>query len=106
MRKICVVFIVLGLISPFHVSRAAGVPFGGLVTFEYVCNTGFLVYVATAKGVIPFMWLWGNLPFASHIPPHPGQYLLGMASPTPVPCILGYIPIGAGLPIIYHGSSL
>jgi hypothetical protein len=81
-------------------------PFGGKVTVVYPCNTGLLVYIKSIKGIIPLMWLWGELPFLSHVPPHPGQYILGRAFPTPVPCILGIIPIGVGFPIIYHGSSL
>ena len=90
-----------------------GVPyFGGIVTAEYTCNTGLLIYVKDAIStppffsIVPYMWLTGELPFLSYIPPHPGQELLGTALPMPMPCILGYIPIGFGFPIIYHGSSI
>ena len=94
-------------------ASVVGVPyFGGLVTAEYTCNTGLLIYVKDAIStppffqIVPYMWLWGELPFLSYIPPHPGQELLGAASPTAIPCVFGYIPIGYGFPILYHGSSI
>jgi hypothetical protein len=105
-HAMCLLGIIFFVLSPLLAN--AQVPFGGIVSVEYVCNTGLLVYVLTAPSgaPAPFMWFWGELPFLFHIPPHPGQILLGMAAATPVPCILGYIPIGYGLPIIFHGSSL
>ena len=81
------------------------ISFGGKIVSQNVCNTGMLIYVKSAVAVKPFMWFWGNLRYSSHIPPHVGQSVLGLAGPTPAPCVLGSIPIGAGLPILFHGSS-
>jgi hypothetical protein len=105
-------FMLIFLAAPFSFCLAATtpttLPFGGMISYEYVCNTGLLLYVLqpTAKIPIPYMWYWGELPFLTHVPPHPGQELLGMSSATAVPCVLGYYVIGYGLPIIYHGSSI
>jgi hypothetical protein len=52
------------------------------------------------------MWFFGELPYLSHVPPHPGQYLLGMQESVTAPCFVGPYPTGAGLPIIYHGASI
>lgn len=84
----------------------AQVPFGGLVTAVQPCNQGLLVYLKTATGPMAYMWHWGQLPYLSYIPPHPGQYLLGVAIPITEVCMLGYIPSGVGFPIKFHGSSL
>jgi hypothetical protein len=86
---------------------AAARPFGGLVKTIQPCNTGLLLYVnVPLQGVQPFMWFTGNLPYLMRIPPHPGQWLLGMAGTAVVPCILGIYYQGAGQPILYHGSSI
>ena len=81
------------------------VPFGGKVTSITICNTGELVYVLTSKGIIPFMWFAGELPYLNHVPPHPKQELLGKALSVPAPCIVGVVPVGVGLPIVFHGES-
>ena len=95
--------------SPIITSAAVvGIPFGGVVTAVQPCNTGLLAYVKSPKPpyVFPVMWLWGELPFRSYIPPHPGQFVLGKAAPVTAPCFLGFIPYGVGFPIMFHGSSL
>lgn len=85
----------------------AQTPFGGLVTAIIPCNSGELVYVLEPFfGVIPVMWNTGELPFLMHVPPHPGQEMLGMLGTAFEPCIIGAIPTGGGLPILYHGESL
>lgn len=82
-------------------------PFGGLVTYTQVCNTGFLLYVMQPiKGLGTFMWFTGNLPYLMGVVPHSGQYLLGMAGMASIPCYLGKDQVGQGYPIIYHGSSI
>jgi hypothetical protein len=94
------------LISLPNISNAQLMPFGGQVVTVQPCNTGLLLYVKTPlMGVLPYMWLTGNLPYLMNVPPHPGQYLLGMSGAI-LPCILGIVPIGAGPVILYHGSSL
>ncbi|OHA17259.1 MAG: hypothetical protein A3C79_02975 [Candidatus Taylorbacteria bacterium RIFCSPHIGHO2_02_FULL_45_28] len=110
MKKQTLVIILVAtflLASLTNTYAAAPLPFGGVVTMIQPCNTGLLVYVLTPlTGVVPFMWLTGELPFLSYIPPHPGQWLLGLTAAVPVPCVLGTVPYGAGLPILMHGSSL
>jgi hypothetical protein len=112
MRRFLVVISMTFLLS-IDVEAATSIarPFGGTVTAMQPCNTGLLLYIRTANltwgfNVVPYMWFWGNLPFLSKIPPHPGQNMLGMVGPTPVPCVTGFVPTGAGLPILYHGASL
>lgn len=98
--------IVLCLVFVPNFSYAQLKPFGGMVTAMYLCDTGYLLYVnVPLQGVQPFMWFWGELPYAWWVMPHPGQYLLGMAAPATVPCVLGIYTIGAGFPIVYHGES-
>ena len=103
---VCVVALVGTLVTPIMFAQAALLPLGGQVTTVQPCDTGLLLYVKTFTGVIPVMWLWGELPYMMHVPPHPGQYILGQDSPTPVPCFLGFVPYGAGVPIVFHGDSI
>lgn len=108
MRKYILILFLLTFISmPIVAAHAAvPIPFGGLVTMMQPCDEGLLVYVLTPiTGVIPFMWLWGELPFLMYIPPHIGQELLGYAATVPAVCTISGVPYGAGLPIIMHGSS-
>jgi hypothetical protein len=100
------IIVMLAVLIPLSAFAVTGIPIGGLVTAIQPCNTGILAYVLTMEGVVPVMWFWGNLPFLSHIPPHPGQYILGDGGTAVAPCVLGVIPYGGGIPILYHGSSL
>jgi len=106
--KQLVLIVFLILFFPFI--SYAYVPFGGIVIGQLPCTKpvpGFLLLIKTPSTiVVPYLWAVGNLRFLSYIPPHIGQHILGMALPTPVPCIAGIIPMGVGLPIIYHGSSI
>lgn len=89
------------------ISKAAIMPFGGRVTLTQPCNNGLLLTVQVPfRGPQQFMWNWGQLPYLMRVVPHPGQLLLGMALSVPVPCTLGTVVKGAGMPILYHGSSL
>ncbi len=82
-------------------------PFGGRVMSIQPCNNGLLLYVyQPMRGPITLMWNWGNLPYLMHIVPHPQQWLIGMASYVPTPCMLAYVFMGEGFPILYHGSSI
>ena len=102
------VFIALFIAQAAYAQSVTGIPFGGRVTAIQPCTTppGILAYVLTAKGPFPVIWFAPNLPFLSHIPPHPGQYLLGTAASAPITCIFGFVPYGVGFPILYHGSSI
>jgi hypothetical protein len=109
MKKIIIVLVFGGIFfmsTPSFSYAAFPMGFGGQVVSIQPCNTGLLVYIRTAYAVQPFMWFTGELPYSWYIPPHPGQWMLGMYSTVVVPCILGIIPMGAGFPILYHGSSL
>ena len=97
--------LVLLLILAVPALSHAQMPFGGLVVFTLPCNNGFLLTVLQFTGPQFFMWNFGELPYLMFIPPHPGQNVLGMALPAPVPCILGLHPQGFGFPIIFHGES-
>jgi hypothetical protein len=100
-----IVFLLCVIALPVFVQ--AQLNFGGRVVAIIPCNSGLLVYVLTTlKAVIPYMWFTGELPFTMHVPPHPGQQLLGKVGAAVAPCILGTVPLGGGLPILYHGSSL
>jgi len=87
--------------------KVKSVPFGGKVKSVQPCNNGMLLYVTVPlKGVLTFIWNTGNLPYLSHVVPHPAQVLLGRALMAPVPCTLGTTVVGSGFPIIFHGSSI
>ncbi len=109
MKKIILIIIIfIGLFSvggTVFAQISPKISFGGKIVAQTVCNTGILIYVKSAVTIKPFMWFWGNLKYSSYIPPHIGQSVLGIAGPTPVPCVFGYVPIGVGLPILFHGSS-
>ena len=108
MKRLVPFIVALSLALPaITFAAVTGVSFGGIVTAVQPCNTGLLAYVASPKPpyVTPVMWLWGELPFLSYLPPHPKQQLLGKLAPVTVPCVLGVVPYGVGFPIIYHGSS-
>jgi hypothetical protein len=82
------------------------IPFGGQVVSIQPCDSGLLLYLKGFWGITPYMWTYGDLPYLMHVPPHPGQYMLGAALPAMVPCVLGILTVGTGFPIIFHGSSL
>ena len=86
-------------------SSGGMVPFGGRVTMTRSCNSGLLVTVQEATAVNDYMWMSGNLKYLSYTPPHVSQYLVGQSAKSKVPCILGYVKIGSGALIIFHGSS-
>ncbi len=91
----------------YSISKAQGLqPFGGMVTAMRTCNSGLLLTVVEPFGVNEYMWFWGNLPYLMYIIPHIGQNMLGMAAYGTVPCVIGTVTIGSGMPIIYHGSSI
>lgn len=95
------------MLLPF--SSHAYMPFGGKIVTQFPCNTGFLLYIQSSKGIVPLMWMTGNLRYESYVVPHVGQQILGVAASAAAPCVLGVPPFatyfGAGAPIVYHGSS-
>ena len=69
-----------------------------------LCNTGILVFLSPPTPGF-FMWVPGTVSYLDGPPLHPGQWLLGVAGP-PMVCMVGLFPVGAGLMILFHGSSL
>ena len=103
---------------PFSASAQVPFWFGGVIVDEALCgDSGVFLIVAQPAPLppIPIMWLYGqNLEYPEHIPPHPGQVLLGLTTgEVPIPCFngpfpvtLGVPPVSAGFPILYYGSYL
>ncbi len=94
------------VLSPEKTS--AQVPFGGPITFIHECVNGIWVIVGAPAGG-SYMWLPGTISYREGPPKHEGQYLLGMAgggAPCLVPCEGGLCPIGWGMVIQFHGSSI
>lgn len=105
-KHTAVIFVLLLLAVPY-LSLAVNLPFGGLVVAQEPCDEGLLLYVdQPLYGVQPFMWFYGELPFAMYIVPHVGQWLLGEAGIAPAVCTFDGVTIGEGFPILYHGSSV
>ena len=90
-----------------NIADAMAMSFGGRVTSVQPCNNGLLLFVLVPlRGILPFLWTTGNLPYLTHVVPHPAQEMLGRALMAPVPCTLGTTVVGTGFPIIYHGSGI
>jgi len=76
----------------------AQLPFGGPAILTQVCTGGFLYYVGPPA--LPPGLFFFPIP---HIPL--GLFVLGMASPIPVPCLVpGLPPSGYGFPVLFFGS--
>ena len=87
-------------------SPLTGISFGGIVSPPYIpCNTGVLFWVISKSGLPysgPIMWMPGSKPnlVTMGMPPPVGFQILGKAAPVPVPCFVGPLFVGAGLPIL------
>lgn len=87
-------------------SPLTGISFGGIVSPPYIpCNTGVLFWVISKSGIPysgPIMWMPGSKPnlVTMSAPPPIGFQILGKAAPVPVPCFIGPLFVGAGLPIL------
>lgn len=103
-------FFVAPRVGAITACAPVGLCFGGVVTAVFPCDTGLLAYIAeplpagVGATVLPYMWIWGVLPFANYIPPHPGQFMIGYATGFMV-CFVGIVPIGGGFIITGHGGS-
>lgn len=87
---------------------------GGRVLNTTACfePTGafFIEILTPNRGLQGYLWAPG-IPYLQQTVPHPGQRVILLAGPTPVPCVgfgLGGPRVGAGFPILFllHGSSL
>lgn len=92
----------LMLFLPF--GSQAQKPFGGRILVVRPCNTGLLLTVGPPRGG-EYMLLPGSSVYAFGVF-KPATWVLGLAAALPVVCVLGKIPIGAGLRIIMVGTSL
>lgn len=102
-----IALVALMILALPYLSLAVNIPFGGMVVFTQPCDEGLLLYVnQPLTGTEPFMWFYGELPFAMFVVPHIGQYLLGQAALAPTVCTVDGLPWGEGFPILFHGSSL
>ena len=78
---------------------------GGMISKVITCNEGFLITVGPPRpgefmvtpGVIAYGFTFGLV--------HPGQFILGLASPVAVNCTVGIITVGSGLRILIMGTS-
>jgi hypothetical protein len=77
----------------------AQLPFGGPAVLTQVCTGGYLYYVGP-PALPPGLFFFP-------VPQFPlGLFVLGMASPVPVPCWVpgSPSPSGYGLPVLFFGS--
>lgn len=107
--KFCIfLFAVVSLVAmPFSVS--AQMPFGGPIVWYFpACHQG--TWLMTGPPVpMSLMYTYGSISFANGRPSHYGQFLLGMAGGfmvCTITCAVGTCPIGGGMIILYHGSSV
>jgi len=93
---IIIVIVAIGVIVPQLLIKNANaqLPFGGPILSVQACNSGFLILIGPpVAGFYMFT-----------IPPI-GINVLGMAAMAPIPCVLGIVPMGAGLPVLYFASG-
>lgn len=106
MKKVFFGLLILGLILPIVSYAVVDRNFGGRVMTTKPCDEGLLITLRTPLGTdVPYMWIWGNLPYLSRIAPYPSQNVLGIAKSAAVPCTISGVPYAGGVPIIFHGSS-
>jgi hypothetical protein len=98
------IFFVLVIFASMPISAFAQVPFGGPITSIIPCDEGLELYLGPPTPG-SFMYSGGSVSFAYGPPTHVGQFLLGVASGFLL-CTVGGTPIGGGLLILYHGSSI
>jgi hypothetical protein len=109
--KIILVSIPLLLLGSFlsFPKQSQAVPvltFGGFVTTITFCpDQASLLIIVSPPFPGSYMFTPTSFPFLYGPPVRVGQALLGVASPTPIPCTAGGAPLGAGLPVIYYGTS-
>ena len=90
------------------ITGAAGyLSFGGKIGAVTVCNSGYLIIVTTVR---PGSYMLTPASIRrtpkSLTTPFPGQSILGLAGTVPIPCIIGVITYGKGLPILMAGASM
>ena len=87
---------------------ATGLPMGGRIGLVTPCFGGLLVQYPTVTAR-PGSWI--DLPvsiYGHKVPKHPGQNVLGKASPLPGLCVVSLFPpvVIPGAPVIFSGTSL
>ncbi|GEM_PF-5627386 len=106
------ILIFIGLLTFFVFSTkifgAVGpISFGGKIGAVTVCNSGYLIVVTTVR---PGSYMLTPASIRrtpkALTTPFPGQSILGLAGTVPIPCIIGVITYGKGLPILMAGASM
>lgn len=101
--------ILVALLVPLSTSAQVGpfISFGGHVLSINYCTHGAVNIIILPAGGFPISYVWqAGIPVG--LPPtHPGQQVLGLALPVPVPCIgFGtHPPVWWGLQVFYGGTD-
>ncbi|MDO8521076.1 MAG: hypothetical protein Q7S52_03095 [bacterium] len=88
------------------------IPFGGLSLSVTWCPCSFNLWIIVGppRGGSYMFQFGGSMLYLFGQIFRPGAWLLGLASPTPVACLIpvphGCAPIGWGLPILIVGTSM
>lgn len=104
---IITIFIVTYIFFPITFTEAQ-LPFGGPITSIIPCNEGSLIVLGPPVGG-SFMDIRTTTFYQYGIASHVGQFLLGLSTSVLTctePCPSGACPIGAGLVMMFYGSSL
>ncbi|HBX58694.1 MAG: hypothetical protein UW46_C0002G0032 [Candidatus Yanofskybacteria bacterium GW2011_GWF1_44_227] len=114
--KIYYIALVVTLTSLLYSSSALalslGTPFGGKILTYTPCTCGFGTAIVTVGTPRPGIFLYvpyTSKPYSYYFPSI-GRWILGLASPTPMPCMMGVLPycvsVGSYSPITMFGTSL
>lgn len=84
------------------------ISFGGRVISINYCTQGAVNIIILPAGFFPISYVWQAGTPVGLPPTHPGQQVLGLALPVPVPCVgFGtHPPVWWGLQVFYGGTSL
>lgn len=85
-------------------SKLKTVPFGGRILATRICNTGELITVGPPRPG-EYMIINGATKVFLYYEFLAGNWVLGLAAAGAVPCVLGTISVGAGLPVLIVGTS-
>lgn len=113
-KCIYIVFIIVVLFFFYSGSALAfslGIPFGGKILTYTPCTCGFGTALVTVSTPTPGVFLYVPLAKAySYYFPSIGRWIIGIASSTPMPCMMGVAPyctsIGSYKPITMFGTSM
>jgi len=94
------------LLFPKDSYAVPALTFGGFVATMTACpDQASVLVVISPPFPGAYMFTPTSVPLLFGPPTHVGQTLLGAALPNALPCTAGGAPLGAGLPVVYYGSS-